>query len=61
MFGQGLFGETPLAIVGMPARLESGWIKQSKRQANPDWVKQDKNLVDTIEAEKTPTNWTGIK
>jgi hypothetical protein len=61
MFGQGLFGEPPFAIIGVPARLESGWIKQSKRQANPDWVKQDKNLVDTIEADKTPTNWTGIE
>lgn len=61
MFGQGLFGEPPFAIVGVPARLESGWIKQSKRQVCQDWVKQEKNLVDTIEADKTPTNWTGIE
>ena len=61
MFGQGLFAEVPFAEVGDMARVETGWIKQAKKYANPDWVKQDKNLVDTIEADKTPTNWTGIK
>ena len=61
MFGQGLFGEVPFAEVGNPPRVLNGWIKQAKKYANPDWVEQEKNLVDTIEADGTPTNWTGIK
>jgi len=61
MLGQLLFGETPIALIGQPPRIEEGWIKQGKNPAVPGWYEQEKNHVDTIEVDDPTTNWNVIK
>ena len=62
MLGQLLFGETPIALIGQPPYVEDGWIKvcaDGSQQAQ--WVKQDRNNVDTIDCGYVPTNWSPVK
>ena len=62
MLGQVLFAEIPLADIGRPARVETGWIKDCKDPCDaPSWIKQERKQVDTIGCGYVPTNWSPVK
>ena len=62
MFGQVLFAEMPLADIGSPAHVETGWIKDCKDPCDaPAWAKQERNQVDTRDCGANTNNWTLTK
>ena len=61
MFGQTLFAEIPLADMGKPPHVETGWIEVCKDPCQEAaWIKKGKNEVNTNDCEYIPTNWKPI-